>query len=729
MKAQLSPGARRINHPAYRGNEPYIFVSYSHADSRLVLEEIRRFNEAGYHVWYDEGITPGNEWTDEIAEALSGCALFVIMVTPNSAVSTNVQNEVNYALDEGKPFLAIHLLKTTLQGGLKLRMNSKQAILKYGMPEEEYVWKVTSAFKRLGLAGRDDSGTGTGSGSGVSGSSGDSGGSGGPARGRRKWLWPAVVAAVLVAALCLYALGPWRKGNVPDIEAVAIPAGTEAPEENGAPATTDAATQAEAGDPAEPASEPTEVPISGPTEAPAPEPTEAPTPESTEGPTSEPTEAPTLEPTEAPTPESTEGPTPEPTIEAVSAAGLLPAVEVTGPVMEVTLFNGEVIEGPLSSVQTYFTLDEFRELSLVGITHLTHTREEGSTASHIDTDDPFSSGIDWDHNYAINSSGAPDRDEQDQSFSISTVDGTRLISLYAVREIDVTGDRTLTIAQEAPYERGDAPSLRELSGKTVAFTSSGTVRVTLKDGTAYTSYPDAFGKIATANLYLDPDDHPGYAQTRDFWIEEARALTFTPVEGPSSRTGYFRITGELANGEPVSKYTHSRDAAMRIFTLEKGIVSLPWYEIDRIEVDTSQTPDFSNIRTGRITLTDGTVFELPVNAMEYEHYEGGGLVVPHPVYDYFFYTGSAEFGDNGYAEDEQELPFSAVKQIEFHNEGEDGLDQRAFPATVTYRDGSTEEINFRFYNYYGNSLDLYCPGRFSIDLHRRDFPLSLVEFG
>ena len=85
METKLVPGVGRLPYPAYRGKEPYIFVSYAHRDSPRVFEEIKRFNDAGFHVWYDEGIAPGNEWSDAIAEALSDCAVFVVMLTPTSA--------------------------------------------------------------------------------------------------------------------------------------------------------------------------------------------------------------------------------------------------------------------------------------------------------------------------------------------------------------------------------------------------------------------------------------------------------------------------------------------------------------------------------------------------------------------------------------------------------------------------------------------------------------------
>ncbi|MDD3899061.1 MAG: TIR domain-containing protein [Syntrophomonas sp.] len=147
-------GVGRMPFPAYRGGEPYIFISYAHVDSERVFKEIKGFNENGYNVWYDEGIAPGNEWTDEIADALEKCALFVVFITPSSAGSPNVQNEINFAIDEKKSFIAIHLEETVLPAGIRLQIGTKQAILKYNMTDDEYLYKYTAAFTRLGLNAR-----------------------------------------------------------------------------------------------------------------------------------------------------------------------------------------------------------------------------------------------------------------------------------------------------------------------------------------------------------------------------------------------------------------------------------------------------------------------------------------------------------------------------------------------------------------------------------------------
>ncbi len=152
MKTTLVPGIGRIPCPAYHGSEPYLFISYAHKDSDQVFGEIERLNDLGYHVWYDEGIAPGNEWPEEIARALEACSLFVVMLSPNAAQSKNVANEIHFALDENKPFTAVYLQETKLSSTLHLQIAAKPAIRKYDMSEGEYVRTLTETFQNEGLS-------------------------------------------------------------------------------------------------------------------------------------------------------------------------------------------------------------------------------------------------------------------------------------------------------------------------------------------------------------------------------------------------------------------------------------------------------------------------------------------------------------------------------------------------------------------------------------------------
>ena len=105
--------------PSYTG-EPYIFVSYSHVDTERVFPEITWLTEQGIHVWYDEGITPGEEWTAELAQAIRDASHFLFLVTPNSVVSKNCSNEVQFALKHDKQLVVAHMEETELPDALEL---------------------------------------------------------------------------------------------------------------------------------------------------------------------------------------------------------------------------------------------------------------------------------------------------------------------------------------------------------------------------------------------------------------------------------------------------------------------------------------------------------------------------------------------------------------------------------------------------------------------------------
>ena len=128
--------------PAYNGDEPYVFVSYSHSNSSAVYPELVWLKERGFNIWYDEGIEAGTEWREELAKAIEESSLLVYFITPESVQSQNCRKEVNFAVDQDIPIIAIHLGKTDLPSGLNLTLSDRQAILKYELPKQEYQQKL-----------------------------------------------------------------------------------------------------------------------------------------------------------------------------------------------------------------------------------------------------------------------------------------------------------------------------------------------------------------------------------------------------------------------------------------------------------------------------------------------------------------------------------------------------------------------------------------------------------
>lgn len=140
--------------PAYEGDAPYFFVSYAHEDADTVYPELGWLRDAGFNIWYDEGISPGSRWSDALAQAIADAAHVVFFVTPRSVASKNCLDEVGFALERDKPSLAIHLAPTQLPPGLALRMGSHQAILRYELGVDAYREKVSAALAQAGAPAR-----------------------------------------------------------------------------------------------------------------------------------------------------------------------------------------------------------------------------------------------------------------------------------------------------------------------------------------------------------------------------------------------------------------------------------------------------------------------------------------------------------------------------------------------------------------------------------------------
>lgn len=134
---------------AYSGDSPYIFVSYSHQDSAVVYEELTWLHDLGFNVWYDEGISPGSVWRDELGKALADCSVFLYFITPRSASSVHCSKEVNFALGKDKHVLSVHLEETALPVGLDFSLSDMQAVYGYQYEGSAYREKVKLALESL----------------------------------------------------------------------------------------------------------------------------------------------------------------------------------------------------------------------------------------------------------------------------------------------------------------------------------------------------------------------------------------------------------------------------------------------------------------------------------------------------------------------------------------------------------------------------------------------------
>jgi TIR domain len=116
------------------GQQPYVFVSYAHADLADLLPILDRLDAAGQPLWFDKGLEGATDWDTSLALKLQGCQALLLFLSPASVASPWVQREVRYADDLGKPVFAVRIGDTALSPALALRLGRNQVI--EGSPDE-----------------------------------------------------------------------------------------------------------------------------------------------------------------------------------------------------------------------------------------------------------------------------------------------------------------------------------------------------------------------------------------------------------------------------------------------------------------------------------------------------------------------------------------------------------------------------------------------------------------
>lgn len=85
-----------------------IFVSYSSKDRPFAINLAKELNSLGANVWIDQlGIKLGENWDNAIENALDNSNTLMLLLSPTSVESQNVQDEVSIAIQENKKLVPI----------------------------------------------------------------------------------------------------------------------------------------------------------------------------------------------------------------------------------------------------------------------------------------------------------------------------------------------------------------------------------------------------------------------------------------------------------------------------------------------------------------------------------------------------------------------------------------------------------------------------------------------
>lgn len=103
-------------------------MSYSHSDSIAANSLLVGLKRKLCRIWYDDGLTPGESWNDELAQKIKESRILIVLLTENSSFSKYVKAEINFAISNDKTIIVLQQQGTVLPAGIELMLSPYQFI-------------------------------------------------------------------------------------------------------------------------------------------------------------------------------------------------------------------------------------------------------------------------------------------------------------------------------------------------------------------------------------------------------------------------------------------------------------------------------------------------------------------------------------------------------------------------------------------------------------------------
>jgi TIR domain-containing protein len=125
-----------------------MFVSYSREDQGLVRRLVEDIEALGHTPWFDEELSGGQVWWDEVLNQIRTCDVFVLAVSPATISSTACKREYGYADAVGKPILPV-VVTEGISTNLLPPALSKIQLVPYLRPDRGEALRLARAVSSL----------------------------------------------------------------------------------------------------------------------------------------------------------------------------------------------------------------------------------------------------------------------------------------------------------------------------------------------------------------------------------------------------------------------------------------------------------------------------------------------------------------------------------------------------------------------------------------------------
>lgn len=121
-------GTRNNLGKPFAGEDPYVFISYSHRDDTVLSEVLAVLGHQGIRYWYDNGLNSGDDWNSVIAHRLESSTICLLLLSPNSAASDYVKNELQFAINHRIPIHTLLVAEFDIPSDIEIMITRIQAI-------------------------------------------------------------------------------------------------------------------------------------------------------------------------------------------------------------------------------------------------------------------------------------------------------------------------------------------------------------------------------------------------------------------------------------------------------------------------------------------------------------------------------------------------------------------------------------------------------------------------
>lgn len=111
--------------------EPFIFISYAHADAERVKPYFEILEKNNFRYWYDEGLPSGEDFSENIGRNIKCAVQFIVFLSENAQNSKHVRNELHIADKYDKNILVVYIEDFDLDDGLELTIDRNQNFCAY----------------------------------------------------------------------------------------------------------------------------------------------------------------------------------------------------------------------------------------------------------------------------------------------------------------------------------------------------------------------------------------------------------------------------------------------------------------------------------------------------------------------------------------------------------------------------------------------------------------------